>query len=214
MAIGSDDTKVEMASIVGKMTLTSNGKEQLARRSAKVLVEMLSKPAGQASSLQALQNLSSLDDNATILVDSNVLPALTDILFRYKDVSTESKELAALIVANIVSNPGHWELASADKEGHSMQSESIVFSLLALLEEASSRCQVSILHILCGIAFSPQASGNSLLFSSLAIYLQVLLIQLLCHPSFCCNAKLCLFIRLICISYWLIVYMCKVEDLN
>lgn len=160
-----------MASIVGKMTLSNNGKEQLARQGAKMLVEMLSKPAAQALSLQALHNLSSLDDNATILVDSNVLPALTDILSRNQDTSSESKELAALIMANIVSNPGHWELASADKEGHSMQSESIVYSLLALLQEVSSRCQASILQILFGIASSPQASGNPVLFSSLAIFM-------------------------------------------
>lgn len=150
-----------MASIMGRMTLTNSGKEQLARQSAKILVEMLSNPTAQAASLQALYNLSSLDDNATILVDSNVLPALTEILFGYPDTLPELKELAASTLANIVSNPGHWELASADKEGHSMQSESIVYSLLGLLSKASLSCQACILHILYGIASSPQASGKT-----------------------------------------------------
>ncbi|XP_059660878.1 U-box domain-containing protein 44-like isoform X3 [Cornus florida] len=159
---GSDDIKIKMASLVGRMTLTNNSKEQIARQSARVLVELLYKPEGRAPSLQALYNLSSLDDNATILVDSAVFPALTDILFENQDASRgwELKELAASTIANIVSNPGHWELASADKGRHSMQSESIVFSLLGLLFRASPQCQVSILQILYGIASSPQASES------------------------------------------------------
>jgi hypothetical protein len=88
--------------------------------------------------------LSGFDNNATILVDSVVFPALTDT------------------VSNIVSNPGHWELASVDKKGHLMQSESFISSLLGLLSVASLQCQVSIIGILYGIASSPQASGNSL----------------------------------------------------
>ncbi|KAK9940791.1 hypothetical protein M0R45_017432 [Rubus argutus] len=58
----------------------------------------------------------SLDDNATILVDSAVLPALT---------------------------------------------EKFIYNLLGVLPLVSLPCQMSILHILYGIASSPQASGNS-----------------------------------------------------
>lgn len=160
---GSDDVKMEMASIIGRLTLTNSSKEQIARQSARVLIELLAKPEGRAPSLQALFNLSSLDDNATILVNCAVLPALTDILFENQDYSLEWTELAASTMANIVSNPGHWELASADKKGQSMQSESMVLSLLRLLSVVSPQCQVSILHILHGIASSPQAAGNYLL---------------------------------------------------
>ncbi|KAF8397272.1 hypothetical protein HHK36_016184 [Tetracentron sinense] len=155
---GSDDVRIEMASIVGRMTLTSSAKEQIARQGANILVDMLSKAEGRAASLQALYNLSTLDDNATILVESAVLPALSDILFRNQDTLPELKELAASTIANIVSNPGHWELASADKEGHSMHSDSVVYSLLGLLSLGSPRCQIAILQILHGIASSPQAS--------------------------------------------------------
>lgn len=147
-----------MASIVGRMTLTNSCKEQIARHSAKILVKLLYKPEGRAPSLQALYNLSGLDDNAIILVDSAVLPALTDILL-IQDTSPDLKELAASTIANIVSKPGNWELASVDKRGHSMWSESFICSLLGLLSIVSPRCQVSILHILYGVASSPQASG-------------------------------------------------------
>jgi hypothetical protein len=160
---GSDDVKIEMASILGRMTLTNTSKEQIARQSAQILVKLLSNPDGRAPSLKALCNLSGFDDNATILVESAVLPALTDILFANQDTSPDLKELAASTIANIVSNRGHWELASADKKGHSMQSESFIFSLLGLLSVVSLQCQVSILRILYGIASSPQASGNSFL---------------------------------------------------
>lgn len=162
---GSDNVRIEMASIVGRMTLTNSSKEQIARQSAKILVELLSKPEGRAPALHALYNLSGLDDNATVLVDSAVLPALTEILFN-RDTSPDLKVLAASTIANIVSNPGQWELASVDKKGHSMQSESFVSSLLDLLPAVSLRCQGSVLHILYGAASSPQASGKSLMTTS------------------------------------------------
>nr|GMD61245.1 U-box domain-containing protein 44-like [Ipomoea batatas] len=109
---GPDDVKVEMASLVGEMTLANRSKEQIARQGAKTLVELLAKPEGRIASLKALYNLSSLDDNATLLVDSGVLPSLTEILLENQVVLPELKELGASILANLVSTPGHWELAS------------------------------------------------------------------------------------------------------
>eukprot|EP00268_Persea_americana_P024154 TRINITY_DN23638_c0_g1_i2.p1 TRINITY_DN23638_c0_g1~~TRINITY_DN23638_c0_g1_i2.p1 ORF type:complete len:523 (-),score=110.09 TRINITY_DN23638_c0_g1_i2:756-2324(-) len=152
-----------MASLVGNMTLTNNGKEHIARHGAKVLVNMLSsKLEGRISSLQALYNLSSLDDNVPILVDLGVLPALGNILFKeHVNDSSNLKELAALTIANIVSKSGNWELASADKEGHSIQSEFVIHSLLRLLLNVSPECQVALLQILCGIVSSPQASESA-----------------------------------------------------
>ncbi|KAF8402635.1 hypothetical protein HHK36_010724 [Tetracentron sinense] len=155
---GSDSVRMDMASIVGRMTLTNSGKEQIARQGAKILVDMLSKPEGRTPSLEALYNLSALDDNATILVDFAMLPALTEILFKSQDAPPDLKELAASTIANVVSTPGHWELASADKEGNPMQSESIVYSLLRLLSLSSPKCQAAILQTLYGIVSSPQAS--------------------------------------------------------
>ncbi|KAL1370116.1 hypothetical protein HN51_000427 [Arachis hypogaea] len=157
---GSDGVKIEMASLVGRMTLTNGCKEQIARDGARVFVELLSNPEGMGPSLQALYNLSGLDDNAAILVESSVLPSLLEILFNEQDPSCEFKSLAASTIANIVSKPGHWELASADKKGNPMQSENIVFGLLGILNYVSSECQVTILRILCGITSSPQASES------------------------------------------------------
>lgn len=157
---GSSDDKIEMASMIGSLTLTKGCKEQIARQCSTVLIELLSMTEGRIPSLQALHNLSGLDDNAIVLVDSAVLPALTYILFQDDSSSTESKELAASMISNIVSNHGHWELAAADKKGNLMQSESVVFSFLRLLPAASPKCQASILRILYGIASSPQAAES------------------------------------------------------
>ncbi|XP_031389228.1 U-box domain-containing protein 44-like isoform X2 [Punica granatum] len=157
---GPIDVKIQMASIMGRMMMTSGSKEQIARQSATTLVELLSKQEGKELSLQALHNLSALDDNARVLVDASVLPSLTHILFSDEDASEELKELAASTVANIVSNPGHWELASSNSEFPSMQSKEMVSKLFGLLSAAcSSNCHASILRVLCGIASSPQASG-------------------------------------------------------
>lgn len=158
--IGSEDVRINMANIVGKMKLTNNAKEHVARQGGRALIAMLSsRPDGRASSLQALYNLSTLDDNSTILVDFGLLPALSNILFMTRiDDPPDLKDLAASTISNIVSNTGHWELSFADDQGHLMQSESVIHSLLQLLTNSSSKCQTAILKILCGIASSPQAS--------------------------------------------------------
>ncbi|KAJ0983904.1 hypothetical protein J5N97_002260 [Dioscorea zingiberensis] len=178
---GSEDVRIDMANIVGNMKLTNTDKEHIARQGGRALIAMLSSmPEGRASSLQALYNLSTLDDNSTILVDFGVLPALTRILFTTRqDDQPDLKDLAASTISNIVSNTGHWELSLADDQGHLMQSESIIHSLLQLLTNSSSKCQTAVLKILCGIASSPQAlelvaahigSGNGI--ATIVLYLE------------------------------------------
>ncbi|KAF7833771.1 U-box domain-containing protein 44-like [Senna tora] len=179
---GPDGVKIEMASLIGRMTLTNSSKEQIARQSAGVLVELLSKPEGRGPSLQALYSLSGLDDNAAILVESPVFPSLIGVLFDDQDPSNEFRTLAASTIANIVSKPGRWELASADRKGNSMQSENIVVRLLELLNCLSSQCQLSVLRILYGITSSPQAS------ESVALHIKTgdgfrTIIQFLEHPE-------------------------------
>ncbi|XP_030537394.2 U-box domain-containing protein 43-like isoform X1 [Rhodamnia argentea] len=157
---GSDEVRITMATMLGSMTMTSNSKLLVARQSAKILVPMLAKEEGKAPSLRALHNLSSVDDNASILVNSSMLPSLIYILFEDQDASLELKELAASTMANVVSNPGHWELACTDKKGHLLQSKPIITKLLGLLSSASSKCQASALRILYGMSLSPQASES------------------------------------------------------
>lgn len=143
------------------MNLTDSGKNYIARKGGRVLIDMLSSNAeGMESSLQAICNLSSLGDNAAILVGQGLLPALTGILFTEQlDGSSNLKELAAVTLARIVLNPGHWESSFADNEGHEMQSAFIIHKLLGLLDLASCKCQAAVLHALCGVATSPKASG-------------------------------------------------------
>ncbi|XP_042385573.1 U-box domain-containing protein 43-like [Zingiber officinale] len=160
---GAEDIKLETATLLGKMSLTNIGKDYITRQGGQILVDMLSCSQEQKkSSLHALVNLSTLDESAAILVDFGILPALTNILFsKQQDFFTETNELAASTIANIVSKSGHWEFSFADKEGHHMQSEFIMHKLLDLLSNSSCRCQAAILHILCGIVSSPRASDIS-----------------------------------------------------
>ena len=54
MLPGTETVQKEMALLLGKITLTNYNKAQIARRSAKILVQMLHKPEGTCASLQAL----------------------------------------------------------------------------------------------------------------------------------------------------------------
>lgn len=157
---GSEDSRMEIAKLLGKMSLTDSGKNYIARKGGRALVDMLlSKVEGRESSLQALYNLLSLSDNAAVLACLGLLPALTEILFaKTLEGSSDLKELAALTIARIVSNPGHWESSLADNAGHEIQSEFIIHKLLGLLDLASDKYQAAVLHIFCGILTSPKAS--------------------------------------------------------
>ncbi|KAL0919572.1 hypothetical protein M5K25_011672 [Dendrobium thyrsiflorum] len=158
---GSEDVKMEIVKLLGKMNLTNSGKNYIARKGGRVLVGMLySDVEGMEPSLQALCNLSSLGDNAAVLVSQGLLPALTNILFT-KQLGGSSKELAALTIAKIVSNPGHWESSFADNEGHEMQSAFIIHKLLGLLDLVSCKFQAAILLTLCGVTTSPKASDTA-----------------------------------------------------
>ncbi|KAK1311906.1 U-box domain-containing protein 44 [Acorus calamus] len=162
LCTGTEDDKVGMAYLLGKLAMTNQSKEYIVKNGAEALVGMLSSKAdGRTSSLQALANLSTSNDNTAILVDLGILPALTNILVKQEEISSDLKELAASIVANIVSKSGQWELALADKEGHSLQSEFIIHKFLGLFLTSSSKCQVSLLQVLHGIAVSPQASDSA-----------------------------------------------------
>ncbi|PKA51893.1 U-box domain-containing protein 44 [Apostasia shenzhenica] len=157
---GTEEDRMEMAKLIGKMNLTNSGKEYIARKGGKVLVCMLpTKIDGAEASLEALYNLSSFSDNAAILVGQGLLPALVEILFlKQLEVSSNMEELAAQITARIVANPGHWETSFADKEGHEMQSEFMIHKLLGVLETGSCKYKAAILHILGGITTSPKTS--------------------------------------------------------
>lgn len=163
---GSEDIQIQMAECLAKMTLANSGKELIARKGAKVLVDMLSSTLeAKSSSLLALFNLSTLDDNAAVLVDAGILPPLMDILFKAHSVHNPApinlKELAAKTLANIVSKAGHWEFAAVDSEGHALQSEVIIHHLLALLTYIGPHWKVNLLGILYGIASSPQAAESA-----------------------------------------------------
>lgn len=163
---GSEDIQIQMAECLAKMTLANSGKELIARKGAKVLVDMLSSTLeAKSSSLLALFNLSTLDDNAAVLVDAGILPPLMDILFKAHSVHNHApinlKELAAKTLANIVSKAGHWEFAAVDSEGHALQSEVIIHHLLALLTHIGPHWKVNLLGILYGIASSPQAAESA-----------------------------------------------------
>ncbi|XP_020571690.1 U-box domain-containing protein 44-like [Phalaenopsis equestris] len=160
---GSKDVRMEIVKLLGKMNLTDSGRNYIARKGGRVLVGMLSSNVdGLEPSLRALYNLSSLSDNAAVLVGQGLLPALTAILFtKQLDGSSNLKELAALTMAKIVSNPGHWESSFADNEGHEMHSAFIIHKLVELLDLSSGECRAAVLHVLCGVMTSPKASDSA-----------------------------------------------------
>lgn len=160
---GAAEVRLQMAKHLSQMTLSNNDKEQAVRQTALVLVEMLSSDLTEKeAALKALLMLSTPDDNASVLVNSGILPPLVNFIKSVHPMSHNSiiqlKDVAAEILANLVSKPGHWEDAVADSDGNTLQSEPIIHCLLNLMTRVGYRWKHTLLQVVYSIASSSHAA--------------------------------------------------------
>ncbi|XP_052204410.1 U-box domain-containing protein 44-like [Diospyros lotus] len=146
---GSDMSKILMATALSKMELTDQSKASLGEGGAiEPLVKMFNcgKLEAKLSSLNALQNLSSLKENILRLISTGIVSSLLQLLFSVTSVLMTLREPAAAILAKIA------------------QSESILVNqnvaqqMLSLLNLSSPVIQHHLLQALNSIASHHGAS--------------------------------------------------------
>ncbi|GER37365.1 ARM repeat superfamily protein [Striga asiatica] len=108
---GSPETKLSMASFLGELALNNDVKVFVARTAGSSLINLVksNNPQSREAALKALNQISSDESSAKILIEAGILPQLVRDLFTVGNkhhFSTRLKEVSATILSNIV-NSGH-----------------------------------------------------------------------------------------------------------
>jgi hypothetical protein len=105
--------------------LTTEGKARAGESVSRTLVEMLcstSSSLEKAAALRVLRSMSALESNGNKLMEAGVLVPLMCDLF----VVGPLKEVAAIVLANVVTASGMWERIPIDVDSNTLMSEVII----------------------------------------------------------------------------------------
>ncbi|CAF2162697.1 U-box domain-containing protein 44 [Brassica rapa] len=151
---GSLETKLSMATFLGDLALNNDMKVLVAQTVGSSLVDLMRSgdmPQREAA-LKALNNISSFDGSAKVLIDIGILPPLIKDLFYIgpNNLPIRLKEVSATILANIV-NIGY------DFDKATLVSENRVENLLYLISNTGPAIQCKLLEVLVGLTSCPKA---------------------------------------------------------
>ncbi|KAJ4889571.1 U-box domain-containing protein 44 [Raphanus sativus] len=151
---GSLETKLSMANFLGDLALNNDTKVLVAQTVGSSLVDLMRSgdmPQREAA-LKALNNISSFEGSAKVLIGIGILPPLIKDLFYVgpNNLPIRLKEVSATILANIV-NIGY------DFDKATLVSENRVESLLYLISNTGPAIQCKLLEVLVGLTSCPRA---------------------------------------------------------
>ncbi|KAG2321086.1 hypothetical protein Bca4012_055900 [Brassica carinata] len=151
---GSLETKLSMANFLGDLALNNDTKVLVAQTVGSSLVDLMRSgdmPQREAA-LKALNNISSFEGSAMVLIGIGILPPLIKDLFYIgpNNLPIRLKEVSATILANIV-NIGY------DFDKATLVSENRVESLLYLISNTGPAIQCKLLEVLVGLTSCPKA---------------------------------------------------------
>ncbi|KAL0379828.1 UNVERIFIED_CONTAM: U-box domain-containing protein 43 [Sesamum angustifolium] len=146
---GSDMSKVLMATALSRMELTDQNKATVGEAGAiEPLVEMFNTGNLEAklSALNALRSISNLKQNIWILIDSDIVSSLFQLLFSVTSVLMTLREPASAILANVA------------QFGCILVKQDVAHQMLSLLTLSSPVIQNHLLEAINYIAAHPNAS--------------------------------------------------------
>ncbi|KAF8113684.1 hypothetical protein N665_0046s0035 [Sinapis alba] len=151
---GSLETKLSMANFLGDLALNNDMKVLVAETVGSSLVDLMRSgdmPQREAA-LKALNNISSFEGSAKVLIGIGILPPLIKDLFYIgpNNLPIRLKEVSATILANIV-NIGY------DFDKATLVAENRVEKLLYLISNTGPAIQCKLLEVLVGLTSCPKA---------------------------------------------------------
>lgn len=153
-----------MASYLGELVLSNDVKVFVAQTAGSVLVDIMKSGSKQAreASLKALNQISSYDASAKILIQAGILPPLVKDLFTVgsNQLPMRLKEVAATVLSNIVSSGAGFESIPLDQNNRTMVSEDIVHNLLHLISNTGPAIECKLLQVLVGLTSSSATVRN------------------------------------------------------
>ncbi|KAK1296517.1 U-box domain-containing protein 44 [Acorus calamus] len=155
---GSPETQLSMASYLGDLVLSNEQKVLVARKVGSSLVDIMRSGTKQAREvvLKALNQISSYEASAHVLIESGILPPLVGDLFTVgaNQLSMKLKEVSANVLANIVSSGANMESIPVGPCNQTLVSEDIVHKLLHLISNTGPAIECKLLQVLVGLTSS------------------------------------------------------------
>lgn len=133
---GSAETKLSMAVYLGELVLNNDVKVFVAKTVGSSLIDLIKVGDMQSreAALKALNQISSFEASAKVLIDEGVLPPLVKDLFNVgKNQPMRLKEVSATILANIVNSGFDFDSIPVGPNHQTLVSEDILHKLLHLI---------------------------------------------------------------------------------
>ncbi|EPS64580.1 hypothetical protein M569_10200, partial [Genlisea aurea] len=155
---GSPDTKLSMASTLGDRVLNNDVKVFVAREAGASLINLMRSNTlpGREAALRALNQISSDDASARILIEAGILPPLVRDLFTVDQrlFPLRLKEVSATILANLVASGDDFDKIPVGVNRQTLVSEEIVHNLLHLINITGPAIESKLLQVLVGLTSS------------------------------------------------------------
>lgn len=148
-----------MAVYLGELVLNNDVKVFVARTVGSSLINLMrvgNMPSREAA-LKALNQISSFDTSAKVLIEAGILPPLVKDLFLVgaNQLPMRLKEVSATILANIVNSGSDFDTIPVGPDHQTLVSEEIVHSLLHLISNTGPAIECKLIQVLVGLTSCP-----------------------------------------------------------
>ncbi|KAK3232016.1 hypothetical protein Dsin_003897 [Dipteronia sinensis] len=161
---GPTETKLSLASFLGELALNNDVKVLVARTVGSSLINIMKSGNIQAreAALKALNQISSCEASAKVLIEAGILPPLVKDLFTVgsNQLPMRLKEVSATILASIVSSGYDFDSIAVGPDHQTLVSEDIVHNLLHLISNTGPAIECKLLQVLVGLTNSPTTVLN------------------------------------------------------
>jgi hypothetical protein len=155
---GTPETKLPMAAYLGELVLNNDVKVLVAKTAGSSLINIMRSGSIQSreAALKALNQISSYDASARVLIEAGILPPLVKDLFTVgsNQLPMRLKEVSATILANVVTSGYDFDSIPVGPEDQTLVSEDTVHNLLHLISNTGPAIECKLLQVLVGLTSS------------------------------------------------------------
>ncbi|KAA8537393.1 hypothetical protein F0562_026920 [Nyssa sinensis] len=156
---GPPETKLSMASYLGELALNNDVKVVVARTVGSSLINIMRSGNIQCreAALKALNQISSCEASAKVLIEAGILPPLVKDLLTVgvHQLPMRLKEVSATILANVVNSGYDFDSILVGPDHQTLVSEDTVHNLLHLISNTGPTIECKLLQVLIGLTNSP-----------------------------------------------------------
>ncbi|KAL7085684.1 hypothetical protein ACP275_14G294000 [Erythranthe tilingii] len=166
---GSQETKLSMATYLGELVLNNDARVYVARTVGFSLVNLMKHNNMQSreAALKALNQISSYEESAKILIEAGILPPLVKDLFTVgsNQLPMRLKEVSATILANVVNSGHDFDSIPVGPGRQTLASEETIHNLLHLISNTGPTIECKLIQILVGLTNPPATSVSSVVYA-------------------------------------------------